>query len=316
MNLAAWLGLGTAFHALVWQCAEAKLQDWGEVALAFLTGKPANQITQTDAQGIPVQLYRKHGRQYNPLFVANQAKADFQRPQHRERFIQLTGWLLQEAELRDSALLLPYRFALPELGLEPPWHSCLAQATTLLCFAQRSTLEKRDFWLQKCRQLLHSLEPGNGLAICLPEGGTWFPEYPDTSKAYVLNGMLSIVLYLEECWRLTGLDQAQTLFQKGFAALVDKLPQFDCRGFSYYSLDGSKAGRNYHQMHVRLLRKLRRVQPHPVLDKFLRRWALYDWIPVAGQLFFYPRPKRVAAYIGSLFAVLALVWLLKAAVFQ
>lgn len=312
MNPLCWLLPGLIAHGLLWQLAESKLQDWAEALLARLTGRPLNQTSANDAEGIPIQIYRDRGRRYNPLFIAAQASRDYtfrHKSARLSNFRRLTDWLAGAAQERAGALWLPYRFPLPDFGLAPPWYSCLAQANTLLCFAQRHSLEPRGGWDKRCEGLLRSLEPEHGLALGTGSG-IWFPEYPGTPKAYVLNGMISVLLYLDEAARLLGSSRAAALFDQGYAALLEKLPEFDRRGFTYYSLDGTLASRNYHQMHCRLLKRLNALRPHPVLQKYARRWLAHDLIPVALQLFHYPRPRRVAAFLLSLAAILALAGLI------
>lgn len=317
MNLLGWLLGGTLAHALVWQLWEARLQDWGEAVLAWITGRPPNQVTKNDPDGIPQQLYRAQGLQYNPLFIAAAAVRSFDK-RHKAseilRFRRLTDWLANWAERGPDGMLFPYHFALPDLGLQPPWHSCLAQATALVAFAQRHTLEPEGPWLGWCVEILHTLEPGQGLALELEDGGLWFSEYPDTPKSFVLNGMAGTLLKLEAAGRLAGLEQATKLFQRGCQCYLRKLPEFDCHGFSYYSLDGTKASRNYHQIHLRQLRQLQALAPHPLLARYRRRWQRRDLLPVAAQLFHYPRCRRILAFVVSWGLFLLAAWLLRAAV--
>ena len=316
MNPLCWLLPGFAVHALLWQLAESKLQDWAEALLARLTGRPLNQTSAQDAEGIPLQIYRDGVSRSNPLFIAAQAARDFPRgrnPARLRSFLRLTAWLANAAEESSGALWLPYHFPLPDFGLKPPWFSCLAQANTLLCFAQRHSLEPQGGWDKRCEGLLRSLDPELGLALKIGPG-LWFPEYPGTPKAFVLNGMISVLLYLDEAAKLLESPQAASLFDRGYAALLEKLPEFDRRGFTLYSLDGTLASRNYHQMHCRLLKRLHALRPHPLLQKYARRWQVHDLIPVALQLFHYPRPRRVLAFLLSLAGFLALSGLIATAV--
>ncbi len=303
------LGL-VILHALLWQFAEPRLQAWGEKLYNLLTGKPVNQTRSYDSEGIPIVIYRQQGRQYNPLFVAAQAKRDYiqrSNPARLKRFIVLTDWLLEHSAVSGDSLLFPYGFDLPKLGLRAPWFSSLAQGVALTCFAQRFDLQKDTLWKERCRMILNSFKEETGLALGTEGGGLWFPEYPSTSKSHVLNGMMGVLIELDTCFRLTGLEQAKTLFDKGFLSLIRELPRLDYHGFSLYSLDGTKASRNYQQMHIDQLRTLNNIQPHPVLQKYYSRWRMHDFIPVGIQLFYYSRPKRIIAFWGSL-AVILVLW--------
>ena len=240
-------------HALIWQVAEPKMQAWGERAVTLLTGRPLNQTRRFDERGIPIQLYRDLGLQYNPLFVAAQANRDYQRrkdPARRASFLKLTDWLLEHSEVEEGRLWLPYRFDLPRLGLRAPWCSALAQARSMLAFARRYELTAQDDWLQNSVMAMRTLAPGSSLTRRLPDGSLWFQEYPGEGQPFVLNGMLAILLCLWDTYKITGQEEAHRLFEAGYAGLLARLGEFDYRGFSYYDLNGGIASRNYHQKHI------------------------------------------------------------------
>ncbi|NMD12882.1 MAG: hypothetical protein GYA77_04965 [Candidatus Cloacimonetes bacterium] len=300
-------------HALIWQVAEPKMQAWGERAVTLLTGRPLNQTRRFDERGIPIQLYRDLGLQYNPLFVAAQANRDYQRrkdPARRASFLKLTDWLLEHSEVEEGRLWLPYRFDLPRLGLRAPWCSALAQARSMLAFARRYELTAQDDWLQNSVMAMRTLAPGSSLTRRLPDGSLWFQEYPGEGQPFVLNGMLAILLCLWDTYKITGQEEAHRLFEAGYAGLLARLGEFDYRGFSYYDLNGGIASRNYHQKHISYLRKLNRIKPHPELKKYTVRWQAHDLLPVGLQLFYNPRPKRIAAFLLSLAGCVGIGWLL------
>ncbi len=299
--------MAVVLHGLLWQFREARLYAWAEKLFALLTGRPLNQTRRYDAEGIPIQLYRREGLKYNPLFVAAQAKRVYARvrdPKQKEYFIRLSDWLICNAEANDSTLWLPYRFDLAQFGLKAPWHSALAQGVALTVAAQRYELERDDLWLEHYRKLRNTLLPEHGLSVSLTEGSLWFAEYPTAKAPFVLNGMAAVLLELDTGYRLTGDELSRELFNRGFQALVAKLDEFDARGFSYYSLDGRKASRNYHQMHIQQLKALNAIRPHPKLLHYARRWQRHDRLPVLVQLFFNPRPKRILAFLASFFLIL------------
>lgn len=307
--------LGLLAHGLIWQLAEPRLQAWGEKLVALLTGRPLNQTRKLDSAGIPIVSYREHGLQYNPLFVAYQALQDYLRiadPRRKQSFLRLTDWLLREAELGPETLWLPYHFDLPQNELQASWYSALAQAYACSAFARRHELSGDAQWLDYCRKALNTLNPGAGLALEQQDGSLWFLEYPGGKQPFVLNGMLAILLELDAVWRITHLEQAQELFERGYAALIAKLPEFDHQGFSLYDLNGNIASRDYHQKHIAYLKRLDAIRPQASLQYYAKRWQLHDLLPVGLQLFGNPRPKRVLAWLFSLLAVLGLIWALRA----
>jgi hypothetical protein len=301
------ISLGLVSHYLLWQFAEPWLFSVAESVLARLRGRPAHRTQRFDANGIPVQLYHDGGLQYNPLFIAARARRDFERRQDPERlssFLRLSDWLAAAAVDRDGALFFPYRFDLPEFGLKAPWFSALAQGVAISVFAQRHALERDPVWLDRYRKALASLEPGKGLAEEGPDGSLWFLEYPSEQAPHVLNGMMGVLLELHRAGGIVPDTLASDLFERGFKGLLARLPGFDRRGFSHYSLGGRPASRNYHRMHIRQLRELNLIHPDPLLKAYARRWARHDLLPVAVQLFYNPRPKRVLLFLLTLAGIM------------
>lgn len=305
--------IAVAAHYLLWQYGEAWLYTRAEWLLALLSGRPAHRTQRYDDKGIPVQLYRKQGLQYNPLFVAARARRDFDHrddPRRLESFLRLSDWLASHAKIEGETLWLPYLFDLEEFELKAPWHSALAQAVAQRVFAQRWSLERDPVWLERYRYALNSLSQGSKLTHTLSDGSMWFLEYPSDTAPYVLNGMMGVLLELRRAGELTGDKQAQTLFDKGYQALLGKLDECDRHGFSLYSAGGRPASRNYHQMHIRQLNELDGIKPHPKLRHYARRWNRHDRLPVLIQLLYNPRPKRVAFFLLSLSGLLLLAGLI------
>ena len=78
----------------------------------------------------------------------------------------------------------------------------------------------------------------------------------------------------------TGLAEARRLFDRGVAALVEMLPDYDRRGYSLYSHAPNPGLRNhfnianpfYHRAHIRLLRKLHELTGREEFARFADRW--------------------------------------------
>ncbi|MDP2172557.1 MAG: D-glucuronyl C5-epimerase family protein [Candidatus Cloacimonadaceae bacterium] len=297
-------------HAVLWQYGEGWIISMGEKYSALLTGKPLNQIQLFDYDGIPVQSYRAYGIQYNPLFIAVQAKKDFDNePRNIKRFLKLSDWLVDNAEIGDSTLWLPYRFDLPGYNLKAPWQSGLAQSVVLTVFVRRHQIEPGGKWMELAAKALNTIKPESHLVLKMEDGGLWFMEYPSSVDPYVLNGMMSVLLELDFYYKQSGNIEAKELFDRGFESLVSNLDKFDYHGFSYYGIRKQKAGRNYHQKHIRQLLELAAVKPHPKLEYYQKRWQSRDQYPVLVQLVFNPRPRRIMVFWISLLLPLLIMWL-------
>lgn len=298
-------------HALLWQFAEQTILQTGERAVEMISGKPLTQRQKFDPSGVPVQLYRNQGLQYNPLFVAAQANRDYAQveyPKYRQRFIVLTDWLLNNGIQKDSTLMFAYTFDYPKFGLKAPWYSALAQAVAGRALASRYELEGDPKWLQACLKSITALDEGSELTLREADNSLWYMEYPGASAPYVLNGMTGILLDLHRVWLITRDKKAEELFNRGYTALINKLPAFDTHGFSLYSIMGEPAGRNYHRMHIRQLRQLNLLRPHLLLQTYAKRWQGRDRWPVVVQLAVNPKPRRALAYSVSYFLMLIGVW--------
>jgi hypothetical protein len=304
--------LALLIHGIVWQLWEPQIIHWGEQMANLLRGRPFNQTQVLDSNGLPVQVYRDGSKQYNPLFIAVKAKQDFvhrEEAASRKSFLNLSQWLLDNAVHRDSILLLPYNFDFPKFGMRAPWTSGLAQAVTMRVFAQRASIDANPVWKDAFHATLRSLLPGSQHTITLPDSSLWFMEYPGTSAPYALSGMISTLLQIRYCYNLTREPVLSELFDRGYRAVIAKLPGFDRHGFSIYSLDGTLNGRNYHQRYYQRLLQLDAIRPHPSLRYYAKRWKNHDLLPVLIQLVYNPRPRRVAAVLGTLLLLWALLML-------
>jgi len=307
--------LALLLHGILWQVWEPRIIHWGEQILTRLRGRPLNQTEVLDASGVPVQVYGDQGRQYNPLFIAVRARQDFisssserADPAARASFLKLSRWLLDHATRTDSTLLLPYGFDFPKFRMRAPWTSGLAQAEAMTVFAQRASIDPDPVWKDAYFKTLRTLLPGSAHTITLPDSSLWYMEYPGDAAPYALSGMISVMLEIDRCYRLTGEPILRELFDRGYKAVISKLPGFDRHGFSIYSLDGMPNGRNYHQRYYRRLLELDALRPHPSLRHYARRWKQHDMLPVLVQLCYNPRPRRIAAVLGSLLAMWGLVF--------
>lgn len=307
-----WLLLiGLILHALIWQFAEGRMLSFGEKLMAWVSGKPFNQTPTFDAAGVPIQIYREQGLQYNPLFIAVQANEDFTElgdPKKRERFILLTNWLIEHADVSDSLLYMTYHFDWPDFELYAPWHSALTQAVVMTTFFHRYEIEQDSLWLSYSRMAFNTLKPPSKLVKRLSDDAIWFMEYPSESCPFAMGGMISVMLNLHKYHQNTGDAEAYELFNQAYAGLLQKIAEFDYYGFSLYSTDGPKTGRSYHQLYIHRLEQISAIRSHPKLDYYRKRWQIRDRYPVVLQLFFNPRPLRVLAFVLSFLMLEALFW--------
>jgi len=289
------------FISAIWQFAETDIHAFIERTWGKISGRPFNQIDTVDDNGIPMQLYRNGQSHYNPLFIANDAKREYYRSRNLgqvQRFIQLTDWLLANGSETDSTFLLSYDFDLPQYEQSKPWSSALAQSVVMNALAHRASFERNLEIYAKAIKTLNTLDPDRAnLGYAINDSSYWYMEYPASEPYWVLNGMMGVLLELYYYYDLTEDPLAQELFEKGFIALEMKLPEFDFHGYSRYDLNGTMAGRMYHQKHIRQLAKLQELRPSAKLEYYQKRWTKADSYPVLWQILLNPRPKRIIAFL-------------------
>lgn len=304
------------FISLLWQVAEPQVYAVAEVVRAKVFGKPFNQIYIQDKNGIPMQWYSNGDKEYNPLFIASEAQElNIERKLggNPQRFIQLTDWLIKNTVVNDSVAYMYYHFSYPKYKQEAPWISALTQSVGMNAFADRAAMDRNIETLSIAEKLLYSLKPNvTGVSVALSDSSIWFMEYPHEKPYFALSGMMSTLLELNKYYHSTGNPFAKELFDKGYRALIEKLPEYDYHGYSYYDLAGTKAGRGYHQRHIKKLSNLMEIKPHNTLLYYRNRWQRSDSYPVLWQMLFNPRPLRITAFFLSFLALAVFVYLLLA----
>lgn len=302
------------FISVIWQIAELKIYDTVDNLSLRIFGRSIHASTVLDEEGIPMRLYSKNETYYNPLFVARAAQeANLQRKLSGDDadFIKLTDWLLDNVSETDSTALATYDFAIPKYGQKSPWSSALTQSVVMLVLADRAAYQRDLKIYAIASRALYSLRPGAaGLTHAISDSSYWYMEYPADEPYYVLNGMLSVLLNLHKYHELTHDPLALDLYIKGLNAVRKKLPEFDYHGYSYYDLAKNKAGRNYHQYHIKSLNKLLEIENDPTLREYRDRWQKADSYPVLWQMAVNPRPLRILCFTLAFLALWLLSYLL------
>jgi hypothetical protein len=305
------------FVTVLWQFAETQISLLLGISHTRIYDQSIHQAAAFDDDGIPMQIDSNGDKQYNPLFIARAAQtANLQRrlSGDSEEFVRLSDWLLDQLSETDSTCFAQYQYDVPKYGQEAPWSSALTQAVVMNVFAARAAMERDLDIYAKARGCLYSLKPGaSELAFAQSDSSYWYMEYPADKPRYVLGSMLSILNQLYDYYELTRDPEARTLYERGFNALIEQLPKFDYRGYSYYDLQGTKADRYHHQMHIKLLSKMLELQDHPQILYYRNRWQKADSYPVLWQMVLNPQPPRILAFVLGFLALWALIYLILAA---
>ncbi len=310
------LAIALIFVSVVWQVMEPQILGFADKAAQKLFKRPIHQVAIRDDDGIVMQSYNRYGNQYNPLFIAAEALTQNiyrKAGMGEESFIKHTDWLIRNAVVNDSIALMQYHFDYPDYELKAPWSSALAQAVTMNAIAVRAASDRDEPTYLIAQKMLYSLVPGvAGLSVALSDSSYWFMEYPAEEPYFVLDGMLGVLIRLHEYWDLTHDPLAEELFDKGYNALVEKLPEFDYRGYAYYHLGGLKASRSYNHRFIAQLEKILEIRYHPTLMIMRNRWLKHDSYPVVWQMAMNPRPRRILAFVLAFLATWGFTFILLA----
>ena len=293
--------LALVIASLLWFFLEIPLLEQLPGVYRTIFHKTLYPVEKHPARGVPYVHYPETGKQYNPLFIANQICLDAKTPENagsKQRFLICSDWLYQHAVISNDKALFPYEFDYKAYKLKKPWYSALAQAKIMNALFCRYELEHDKYWLELSGKSLKSLVPNDSLGIShgLKPDGIWFQEYPGQPRSFVLNGMMETLLELMKYHQTTSDSLALHLFERGYLALLDKLPEFDSFGGSRYDLLGNITSMSYHRMHIRQLKELSALRQHPVLQRYIRRWTIYCFIPAPIQLIFNFKLRRFLAF--------------------
>lgn len=264
-------------------------------------GQDDGTTVTLDTAGIPLVDYGELediavGAQRNPVAICQHAFHCFDNMSDSPSvyFRQALGcanWLVDSAEVHTHGAILPYRFAYPRYGLRENWLSAMAQAQAVQVMVRTHGLTGDSKFLDHARSLLgvFFVDVDSGGVTHKRLAGTsgwWYEEYaaPDGDDPRVLNGMLFVLVGLNELYEYSGDTTSELLFARGLKAVVDLLAHYDRNGHSYYDALGNPVGGDYHQVHIDLLDTLYRLTGRSTLAKYRDRWRAYADSPLVVRL--------------------------------
>jgi len=307
-------GVAFILCIVLWYFIEIPLLEHLPNLMYDIFGRSPYGVQKIDKQGIPYMVYPKLGMERNPLMVAHQAITYYSylsNEQNLKGFCNCTNWLAHNLTIQDNKAYAYNTFPLPAYGLNPPWASALTQSTVLVALQLRYGYEQNNYWLDLGEKVLNTFQSGeNSFTVTLSDSSYWYEEYPSDPHSFVLNGMLSTLLNLHTYYTATSDTIALKLFDKGYQAVLQKLPEYDATFISLYDLQGRIASMGYHCMHIDLLKELDAVRPDPLPEAYIHKWSIYRYIPAPLQLIFNFKPMRCAAFCLCWLGLTALLYFL------
>lgn len=202
-----------------------------------------------------------------------------------DKIMHTADFLLNFAEeeiINDLIVYLyPYKFDYDDL--KAPWYSCMAQAhvTELMLAAYELSGDKKYYDAAEYSLNYIRLFVSDGGGTIKVNGGLWYEEYVYPSEfqcAHVLNGHLFVLdalywlKYYSEDWK--------DFYALGYNAVISNLLLYDSFGWSWYDCNKVLANGTYHRLHIDQLERLNVLYPNKILEKYILRFKLYQYIPL------------------------------------
>lgn len=257
-----------------------------------------NRSLPKDARGVVLTDYGGAlGIQYNPVSIGQAAIAYYYAAVHsnetlaakdadRQALLAQAEWLVNR---QDSSGRWLYKFAWE--GQPVPWVSAMAQGLGISALIRANAVRPDPRYLRAIAKATGSFHRDWSLGGV----GSWvtlaskkflvYEEYMRPHSPRTLNGWMFAMAGLYEAQLYLDDPQARYELQnadRGLAALKALLPYYDTGSWSTYNLrrldatvNGSRAKRNYHELHIRQLRWFARVTGDPFFQGYADRFQRY-----------------------------------------
>lgn len=282
-----------------------------------------------DANNMPLIDYKSFkgihiGRVYNPLVVGWKTNEIIDKKIiTRKDTLTILNFadnlVLQDYGFEENTGLLKHNYGWPRCNIIDYYYSCLSQGRALQVMLAAFKLSGDSIYLANGKRLVMGFFidiENDGLREVLDDSSWWYEEYASKSVPvpFVLNGMISSVLCLNEFYSVTGDTNAWILSKNGFNAIVKKLPQFDRNGYAFYDLLGNVCTPLYEKYTISLLKDLQRIKVDSTLDFYQTKWEEYQNNTIFIKKVLDQRSRRslgmIAVQFISVFAIVELFGML------
>jgi hypothetical protein len=197
------------------------------------------------------------------------------------RGLFLTEYLMSTATVRGGGGFVVWEnnFVWPPYNLSKGWIGALSQAGCIkaLLLAYNATGEKKYKEFADRAVTAFEVDVSEGGLRVIREDGTevyiWYPEYAKPEPPYVLNGLITSVVWLGEYHNMTGNEKAKSLYENGLRSIVHYLPSYEYdNNWSYYDAAGHKASRYYHDLHVKQMTVLYELTGEEIFKEYQEKW--------------------------------------------
>lgn len=186
----------------------------------------------------------------------------------KRRFLKTADRLIELSEIHNGGAYYPHDFSKivhERDTLYDPWYSGLCQGFVLCVFLRAYELtgdsvysQQAHFAFQSMVNFRSSNEPW--VVFIDPEGYYWSCEYPTYDPPLVFNGFMFAIYGLYDYYFFTRSWESEIVLK---AALTTIKHHIDCwrnpGGISFYSIKTRTYSEDYHDYHIRMLRRLRHI---------------------------------------------------------
>jgi hypothetical protein len=220
-----------------------------------------------DSSGVPMRELGKLGRYYLFSRIAayglvnwNEYKKNFSLKE-KQVFLDMATWVCNNSN--DGC----YRHTFDLAGMKSGWISCISQGelTSLLVRAYFETGEEKFYVAasNSIKSLFINIEDG-GVKSYLPDGGSFFEEYPNTSIKHVLNGCLyaltGLIDFIYICKEEALKKECLSLSNEIIVTINSNIYNWNINGWSTYDFmidENQRRNYNtitYHILHISFLK--------------------------------------------------------------
>lgn len=228
-----------------------------------------------DSLGIPLFLY--HNKfYYHPVQIAQRSieLMDGYWHSNNKAYLDKAGLLadklIQIADTYDGVPYFPYHFDfhlhdLPDQVMIAPWYSGMAQGQALSVFSRLYRFTKNQFYLDYAAKIFKSFFRFKGkktpwVVYINRSGYYWIEEYPMKIPCNTLNGYIFAIFGIYDYYLVTNDARSKDILLASLTTIKHYLPYFrNVNDISYYCLKHKIKEKDYHEIHISLLRTLFKI---------------------------------------------------------
>lgn len=184
-------------------------------------------------------------------------------------FLTQARWFIDNGEEREvggvTFVVWPYPFDYDYGQLKSGWVSALAQSMVIQVLLRAYQETGESHFKEYAELALNSFRvevKDGGVTLKEGEDSWWYEEYCSLAgeDSYVLNGMLHVLIALDEYFEATGYKLAKELFINGMNSLELNMERYDYEGWwTYYDRIGTPSNYKYQKINFSLTRHLNSI---------------------------------------------------------